>query len=875
MNRISGLSVTLGYFLDGHAYPGPLCATDTAIGTIALGPMGFLSMLQTWLGLPALPLPGGQRIAQCLRAARFCCGTGHDPFYAASFTTAPWPTAQRLLAMRNELAMAGWSGKHPTQGSRRLQDLAELDRLLPAAEDLPAKLNATIAAIQQWSLPQAMTVTCLEPVALWPQCWRRLFSVLQECGVTFQSWTLPEENEQTSILARVQAFLRHVGEKSQPVNDRSLRLVRAGSVEEAAETLAELLPLLSEQGSTVLVRTDPSLPLEVALARFHQPTTGVCPSSRWRSILQLLPICLRMRWKPRSMQALLDFLLLPQAPVPARVRHLMATALQDFPGIGNERWQSMAVHAQEYLRDTYADKAEDKWQDTLRWLEPDVYDENSGMPLSAIESVCMDIATWAVQRAKTAEDAGLLKVLAAQATDFVQLAKEAGESRFTRPTLEAMLDHECALGADHTFSEEEAALWHVVDHPGQIHGPLDTLLWWQFRDPGLARHHVWTEDELQWLKAEHFSPVLADEEHQLEYHAWVRALCCTRRQCILVVPERDAGQDVVLHPFWDHIATVFTGNTAQQALSCPARMLLEEANVPVSSVDLQPCPEELEEPLRLAPQPIPENLSFSVAEKILQCPFHGLLASRLHPSGPQAAGLPILQRLFGNFSHYLLQQMLSDRALPDPAKAGDYIEALAVKYLPTHAALLQEQRYTLSWQSFIRSIRNVAEGMVIRIQEAALSSPGAEVPLKRKLPTRDTVIYGRADIVFKSKATPVIWDLKWSYDRKKFAGMLDEGTAYQLAAYSWMEGTVKDVAYWLLPDNTFMGTENSGAVGSEIHDVDMGDMWNSMAAELENIFSEWEHGIAGIAARDEKGKVKKTSGCTYCELSFVCGRAYA
>ena len=228
MGAFPSLSVTLGYFLDGHAYPGPLSATNTTIGTIALGPMGFLSMLQTWLGLPSLPLPGGQRIAQCLRAARSCCGTGRDPFYAASFAIAPWPTAQRLLAMRNELAMSGWNGKHATQGSQRLEDLAELDRLLPAAEDLPARLNATIAAIQQWSLPQAMTVTCLEPVALWPQCWRRLFTVLQECGVTLQPWSLPEESEQPSALARVQAFLRHGGEKSLPVNDGSLRLVRSG-----------------------------------------------------------------------------------------------------------------------------------------------------------------------------------------------------------------------------------------------------------------------------------------------------------------------------------------------------------------------------------------------------------------------------------------------------------------------------------------------------------------------------------------------------------------------------------------------------------------------------------------------------------------------
>ena len=876
MSVFSQLSVVLGYFLDGHAWPGPLHGEQTTLGSMALGPMGFLSMLQTWLGLPGEAFPGGQRIAQCLRAARSCCRAEHTPFYAPSLATAPWATAQRLLAMRNDLVMAGWHGNIPAQGSRRLHDLAELDRLLPPAADLPLQINVAIETVQRWPLPQPIAVTCLEPRNLWPRCWRRLFGVLEERGVIFSPNAIAEEAGGMSSLAKVQNYLRHGGGKSYAVDDGSLRLLRAGSLEEVAEAVALLLPTFATKGTAVLLRTDPSLPLETAMARFHQPTTGASPASRWRSTLQLLPICLRMRWKPRSMQALLDFLLLPEAPVPARVRWLMAEALQEFPGIGNEVWLARAERARAFLKEKYADKADAKWQEVLQWLEPEVFDEATGMPLTVLEAVCTDISTWALRRSKVNPDNGLLKILAVQAADFAQMAREAGEDSFSRPTLEAMLDHECALGAEHVFSKEEAAPWTVLDHPGQLYGPVDSLVWWLFRDPGSACRHFWTEDELRWLAGQNMAPALAEEEHGRQYVTWLRALCCTRKQCLLVLPTRDAGQEMAPHPFWDHMLASFDDSSgAGQVFSCSAHTLLEETEVPCAQVGSQFVPQELNTALRLTPQPVPQRLSFSAAEKILQCPLHGLLACRLPSGGPQTAGLPILSRLFGNFSHYLLQQMLTDTALPTSSAAGNRMEALAERYLPTHAAPLLEQRHALTWQGFLRSMRNVAEALVARMKEAQLSSPQVELQLERKLDLRNTILHGRADICFQSRTSAVIWDLKWSYNRKKYAGMLDEGTAYQLAAYAWMQASVRAAAYWLLPGNAFLGTEGSGAIGNEIHAVDMAEMWMLMAEKLESIFAEWEHGIVGIAERDETGQASKASGCGYCEFSFVCGRGYA
>ena len=872
----STISITLGYFLDGHAFPGPLEGKNAVQGVMTLGPMGFLGILQTWLGLPNEPCPGGKRIAQCLRAARACCCEKREPFYARSIATAPWAAAQRLLAMRDALALSGWAGESPAKGSPHLADLAALHRKLPPAADLPARLSATIEALELWPLPHDMRVTLLEPTDAWPQCWRRLFASLQRRGVRFSSWEMPSQPAADSSLARLQAFMRGNAKRAGTVDDGSLVLLRSGSVEEAAEAVALLLPRWAGEGSTVLVRTDPGLALEEALARFHQPLTGYAPESRWRGILQLLPICLRMRWKPRSMQALLDFLLLDEAPVYAMVRRYMVKALREFPGIGNEEWQKKAEEAQTELREKYGDAAEAKWKEALRWLEPEVVSEDPGMPLAVVESVCADLAKWALQRSDTRPDNGLLKVLAAQATDFADMAREAGEAFFTRPTLESMLDHECALGADHVFSQEEAAPWKVVDHPGQLHGPMDTLVWWQFRAPAGIQRNFWTEEERQWLDARHLAPADMEEDHRLQYAAWKRALCLTRKQCVLVLPDREAGEEIEPHPFWDHISTSFVDDNARALFSRSAKAMLADLDAPCAPAEPLEIPDEPDEPLRLEPQPMPDSISVTEADNAMNCPFRGLLMQRLKPEGPKAAFISNMPQVFGMFSHKLIQLMLEAASLPAPGKAADAMEALAEQLYPTHAAILLEPQHLLSRQSFLRSMRRVAEDMVSRLGRCHLSSPQTELKLHKKLASRETELCGRADVCLTSGRTPVIWDLKWSKGTKKYAALLDEASAWQLAAYAWMmDSGVKDAAYWLLPNDEFMGTAGSGAEDTEVHEIDLAAVWDAMSAELETVFSEWEQGIAAIAGRDAKGRVKKESGCDYCDMSFVCGRGYA
>ena len=875
------MKITLGYFLDGHAFPGPLENSLAVDGYLTLGPLGFLSMLETWLGLPSDTVPGGKRIAQSLKAAKECCKSNPKPFYAESLANSPWATAQRLLSIRNELLLSGWNGSQPKTNGKRISDLAKFNQKLVASRDLPARLDAVLTSLSQWKLPHELKITLLESEEYWPQCWKRLFSTLKRIKVSFENWDQPvfnDGNNKPSTLRKVQDFFAKKNIVTTPVNDNSIIILASNTVDEAAETVSQILPL-SFNGKTVLLRTDPSLLFENGLLRFHKPTTGYAPESRWRSILQLLPICLRMRWAPRSIQSLIDFLLLPAAPVPSFIRNIMLNAIQEFPGIGNEKWNVQATNAQTILYKKYGKEYKEKWNEYLQWLVPEEVSEEKGMPLNVIQSVCSNLSSWALKCAKTEQDNGLYKVLAAQAIDFADMAQEAGEETFSRPTLEAMLDHECALGADHIFSQEEAAPWAIIDHPGQLHGQVDTLIWWLFRDKKVNATHFWTENERSWLIENNFMPTTPFDERQLEYLSWTRAFSLIRKQCILVIPNREYGEEILPHPFLDYIASAFSKKTKHiySLFSQSSSTLLKYFNVHTASVTNKEISVEPDGALRIPKQSIPNIISYTHADYSIKCPFHGFLSLFLKPHGPSASSVPNILQVLGDFSHYIIQYLIEHNNKCS-LKKNNYISEIIKQLLPSHAAMLLESQYTITRQYFILSMERIFEQLLSIFSDKNLKDNKSECDMKRKLPFCDSVLQGKADTLLTYNNKTVILDLKWSSARKKYVEMLEEGTAYQLAAYAWMQNDTSktiEAAYWLLPINEFLGSQESGASDNGIFTFNLNEIWTTMQNQLEKIFKEWENGELAIAERDEKGKIPKFSNCNYCELSFVCGRGYA
>ena len=120
-----------------------------AVGEVAVGPSGFLDILETQLGLPpVLARPG-----EAVLAYRGCLAEADTParFYHRSFEVDPISVARTLNDWRSQWYEAGWDGTFPSGSSMRLADMAEVEKL--AAERVPLnrgqRLRRIAAALQK------------------------------------------------------------------------------------------------------------------------------------------------------------------------------------------------------------------------------------------------------------------------------------------------------------------------------------------------------------------------------------------------------------------------------------------------------------------------------------------------------------------------------------------------------------------------------------------------------------------------------------------------------------------------------------------------------------------------------------------------------
>lgn len=128
---------------DGRSWPDPLAAmeAEAVFGRAHVGPKRLLALLELQLGLGGPAASHIERVAALvpILVARLATGDALDPpFYAKSFEVDALGTAERLLQLRDRLALAGFDGSPQHCVSPRLQTLAEAtaERLPGVAERL-------------------------------------------------------------------------------------------------------------------------------------------------------------------------------------------------------------------------------------------------------------------------------------------------------------------------------------------------------------------------------------------------------------------------------------------------------------------------------------------------------------------------------------------------------------------------------------------------------------------------------------------------------------------------------------------------------------------------------------------------------------------
>ncbi len=123
---VQKIRVTLGLKCDG---PIPETVADS-LGSVTVGPLGFLSLLETQLGICGSDASFTARLIQYLA----CLDQVHneDCFYHDSFEIDPFSVARTLLQWRDHWYFAGWQGTFPERVPSRLADMATIEHYAAA-----------------------------------------------------------------------------------------------------------------------------------------------------------------------------------------------------------------------------------------------------------------------------------------------------------------------------------------------------------------------------------------------------------------------------------------------------------------------------------------------------------------------------------------------------------------------------------------------------------------------------------------------------------------------------------------------------------------------------------------------------------------------
>lgn len=783
-----GQRITFGLALDGQRTTQP----GNTLGESVVGPLGFLNILETQLGLLALHPSQAERIVQYRDCLARC--DSEDRFYHRSFATDPLGTADCLLGWRDQWFLHGWDGNIGDDAPRRLRDMAEVETLAGAlvAPGLAQRLAAVSERLQERRVDIA-EVRLVDETNVFPARWQ---AVLEKLPVT--AFKLPCGGG-NGFLGVLQGALNAVA-SDKPIgkidwqDDGSVVIVQAETGALAAHWLASLL---DEDRPALLVSGADGARLDATLAAAGAARQGLKESSAFRPALQILPLALELLWDPLNYYALVQFLTHPVCPVPGYARRRLAEKVADAPGIGGAYWQKTLADIDAHYG---AERAPDVRGAIAVWVEHPRFAMAEGAPLEAVIARVEQLADFF--RARLGEldvarrvsfNAGFAQCKAC--LDSLNGLRQQGAERIRPRQLQKLVSQATANGSDNPLWPAEVGAQLATTQPGAAIEPCARVIWWQLTMPQLPGSDPWSASELRALRAA--GADIPEVTARLDQAAndWLRPVMAASDQLVIVLPP--PGEEV--YPLWQMICAV-----AEHPRVAALEGLLTSggnAMAPVVPVPLPAArrwwqlPEDIAIPLR-------EKESFSSLELMLFNPFHWLLRypAKLRPSRITTLGGDF--RMLGNLAHGLVERFFKhpdaltmDGAAFDAWFASAFAQIIdeegALLRTPGRGADLENFRYRLhrSMQTLREQIIGAGIVEVVPEQEVSGHFPGGELG-------------GSADLVMKNaKGERAIVDMKWS-GSKKFPEKLRKNRHLQLAIYAELlrqqAGAWPSVAYYIL-----------------------------------------------------------------------------
>jgi len=781
------MRITFGMQLDGQRPTLP----SNQLGTVTLGPLGLLDILETHLGLIAIQPYAAQRTA----AYRDCLAhADHSQrFYHTSFAADELGVAAEVLSWRDELYLHGWRGEVGADASVRLKDLAQVECRARehVAPSIGERLQRVAIALQT-RRPPIKQLILTDAWHTYPVTWQ---AVIEQLPHSPFEW--PKGNA-TGFLGQLQLQLQKsiAGEHVTPIpwqDDGTVRIVQAQTRSLAASWLSRSLP---DSGSTLLVSSQAGDCLDGHMAGTGRARHGLGSASVLRPALQVLPLVLRLLWAPLDYPALVQFLTHPICPIRAFARRQLAGKIASAPGLQGALWERELATIAEH----YGDDAPQVLESIATWLQAPTFSKEHGAPLQDVLEKVRRLCTFFEQRMGH-EDA--VELLATRA-GYVQCATLAqtletlaaqGVQSLRPRQLQQVLEQASANGTDNPLLVAQVGAQMSISRPGAAIAAADTVAWWNLTMPALSGQATWSNAELKQL--EHAGVALPAGATLLTQAAqdWLRPVLAANHHLILVLaPPREES-----HPLWQMIEALVQQpevKALETLLYTPGPLCQPQTVTPL--------------PLRKrwwklpadTPLPVSGQASFSSLNLLLFNPYQWLLhyGARIRPS--KGLNLGDGYQLKGALAHRLAEQLF---AMPEalsmsPTAFSAWFSSHFDPLIQAEGAVLLMDGRGADLATFRLRVRRALEQLRTHFTAASVQSVIPEMTLAGQF--AGGALAGSADLVItKADGHQAIVDMKWA-GGAKYPGQLRDNRHLQLAIYAELlrqaTGSMPSVGYYLL-----------------------------------------------------------------------------
>jgi len=900
------MHIVFGLDFDKGSYPDALGNGNGKLGVVHAGPAGLIDLLETRLGLGGCQTPPFIRIAQYLKRLQ---SFDEPHFFTNSLAAEPWSTAKLLLDWRDQLVLGGWDAQLDLDAPERIQSLAQIEstKSMELAPGPGERINRIRRFLEMNQDTCIRRIDCLEIRDDLPLYLQELFTLLEKSGCNIHCGeSLSAEDTDTDL-----GVLRNTLSGTKTANkeitgDGSLLFLHSENEFEAAEYLSAWLENRNDNSDVVWIKGSDSKILDYRLRAHNLPRLGTDNRSKWRTVLQILPLAISTRWAPFDPQIFFEFLSLPQSPVAGSAARYFKNALLEHPGINGPLWEEAKQRSlQKYSEQLDEKKLEPenqkkryaKFENDLEfWFNFKLFDPEKGITATAVIDICEQVSSWGYARGNLTGNQVFLSA-ARLADDVAQVVNHSGFELITKPQISRILDLVYADGMKNMDDVEETADWSVVSKPGQIWGKADTIIWWGFVNAEGPEDQIpWTLAETAWMNKKHVAIEDPSRQKIRKARSWRLPIQFSASRLILVCPEQMGGETVAPHPLWDEIRSLLNLEDSDlQKITVKSKAMYSSDVLDVFDAKIKQIPVKQEampeyQPVWQVPAKsitFRDYESFSSMDTLIRCPLAWVFKyiAKIYSGG--SSSVPDGNQMVGTLAHKIVEDLFDESRDWQPESAKKRALELFEQMVPQMAAPLLQPGREIEHGRYKASLGNAVYNLIKIIRDSGLQHDESEKAVEKTFIKKPRKFSGRIDLCLKDKdGNDVFWDLKWTNRARYKRQELENDEALQLAAYSWLLAPDKvhppnvypPGGYYMLGQGELLSAPCSHLPDTCIvGDIDFKTLWESAVDAYKKHMSSLINGTITAENPEYAEDDNETDGfkleakCGWCDFYNICG----